>query len=226
MLAAVTTVSTVALKTFSLFQGLPEELLARVASVAGMRRYGRGQRVFSAGADGDDYVYFVLTGSVKVVVSGEGGREAILSLLGRGTVFGELAMFGSQPRSASVYAAEAADLVQIPVLEFRRLMEEDFELAWRVMCLLADRLREADRKIESLALRDVHARVLELLHELSQPDENGRVEAVRITKQDMARMVGASREMVSRVMRGLVRDGVVVEQREGIVLQEGHLKAD
>lgn len=216
MLAAV---STVALKTFSLFQGLSDELLARVAAVAGMRRYSRGQRVVSAGAVGD-YVYFVLTGSVKVVVSGEAGREAILGLLGRGAVFGELAMFGERPRSASVYAAESADVVQLPVVEFRRLMEEDFELSWRVMCMLADRLREADRKIESLSLRDVHARVQELLYELSLPTEGGRIVTTRITKQDMARMVGASREMVSRVMRDLARDGIVQERRDGILLKE------
>lgn len=212
-------VSTIALKTFALFQGLPDDVLARVAAVAAMRRFSRGQRVVAAGADGD-YVYFVLTGSTKVVVTGEAGREAILGLLGRGAVFGEMAMFGGHPRSASVYAAEPSDLIQIPVSDFRRLMQEHFELAWRVMCLLADRLREADRKIESLALRDVHARVEELLREMSQPVEGGRMVTTRITKQDMARMVGASREMVSRVMRDLVRDGIVQERRDGILLRD------
>lgn len=212
-------VSTVALKTFALFRGLPEEVLGRIASVAGMRRFPRGHRVLDAGEEGD-YVYFVLTGSAKVVVSGDGGRDAILGLLGRGSVFGEMAMFGTRPRSASVVAAEASDMVMIPVGEFRRLMEEHFELAWRVMCLLADRLRAADRKIESLALRDVHARVEELLREMAAPCEGGCLVATRITKQDMARMVGASREMVSRVMRDLAREGVVEERRDGIFLRD------
>lgn len=212
-------VSTVALRTFALFQGLPEDTLGRVAVVASMHRHPRGQRVVAAG-EACDYVYFVLTGSVKVVVSGEeGGRDAILSLLGRGAVFGEMAMFGDQPRSASVVAAEASDLVRIASADLRRLMQENFELAWRMMCMLADRLREADRKIESLSLRDVHARVLELLHEMSEPDGDARIVATRITKQDIAKMVGASREMVSRVMRDLVRDGTVEETRKGIVLR-------
>jgi len=212
-------VSTVALKTFTLFQGLPDDVIARVAAVAGMRRYPRGHRVVDAGGEGD-YVYFVLTGSVKVVVSGDGGRDAILGLLGRGAVFGEMAMFGARPRSASVVAAEPSDLVLIPVGEFRRLMQENFELAWRVMCLLADRLREADRKIESLALRDVHSRVEELLREMARPCEEGSFVATRITKQDIARMVGASREMVSRVMRDLSRDGIVEERPDGILLRD------
>ena len=211
-------VSTVALKTFSLFQGLPDEALARVAAVAGMRRYPRSCHVLDAG-DECDHVYFVLTGSVKVLVSGDGGRDAILGLLGRGSVFGEMAMFGARPRSASVVTAEPSDLVQIPVQDFRRLMQENFDLAWRVMCLLADRLREADRKIESLSLRDVHARVEELLREMAEPVADGSLVAARITKQDIARMVGASREMVSRVMRDLGRDGVVEERGDGIWLK-------
>lgn len=211
-------VSTVALKTFSLFQGLPDEALARVAAVAGMRRYPRSHHVLDAG-DECDHVYFVLTGSVKVLVSGDGGRDAILGLLGRGSVFGEMAMFGARPRSASVVTAEPSDLVQIPVQDFRRLMQENFDLAWRVMCLLADRLREADRKIESLSLRDVHARVEELLREMAEPVADGSLVAARITKQDIARMVGASREMVSRVMRDLGRDGVVEERGDGIWLK-------
>jgi CRP/FNR family cyclic AMP-dependent transcriptional regulator len=212
-------VSTVALRTFTLFQGLSDETLARVAAVASMHRHSRGQRIVAAG-EPCDFVYFVLTGSVKVMVSAEqGGRDAILSLLGRGAVFGEMAMFGNQPRSASVVAAEASDLVRISAADFRRLMQESFDLAWRMMCMLADRLREADRKIESLALRDVHARVLELLREMSQPDGDARIVGTRITKQDIAKMVGASREMVSRVMRDLTRDGVVEETRRGIVLR-------
>lgn len=212
-------VSTVALKTFALFQGLPDDVLLRVAAVAGMRRYPRGHHVLEAGDEGD-HVYFVLTGSAKVMVSGDGGRDAILGLLGRGSVFGEMAMFGAQPRSASVVTAEPSDLVQIPVGDFRRLMQENFDLAWRVMCLLADRLREADRKIESLSLRDVHARVEELLREMSEPAEGGSFVATRITKQDIARMVGASREMVSRVMRDLGRDGIVEERPDGIFLYD------
>ena len=129
-------------------------------------------------------------------------------------------MFGGHPRSASVVAAEPADLIQISSGDFRRLMQENFELAWRMMCLLADRLRGADRKIESLALRDVHARVEELLREMSEPVEGGCMVTTRITKQDIARMVGASREMVSRVMRDFVRDGLIEESRRGILLRD------
>src|SRR5690606_194466 len=107
-----TAVSVVALKTFSLFHGLSDEALANIARVSMMRRFPRGQSVVCAG-DRPDYVYLVLTGSLKVVVSDEDGREVILSILGQGELFGEMGMFDERPRSASVIAVVPSDLVLI-----------------------------------------------------------------------------------------------------------------
>ena len=92
-----TAVSVIALKTFPLFQGLSDEVLTNVARVSMMRRIARGQSVVNAG-DRSDYVYFVLTGSLKVIVSDEDGREVILSILGQGELFGEMAMFDGHYR--------------------------------------------------------------------------------------------------------------------------------
>lgn len=149
-----TAVSVVALKTFPLFHGLSDDSLASIARVSMMRRFPRGQSVVCAG-DRPDYVYLVLTGSLKVVVSDEDGREVILSILGQGELFGEMGMFDERPRSASVIAVVPADLVLISKQDFRRIMQDSFDVSWRIMCNLAERLRNADRKIESLALMDV-----------------------------------------------------------------------
>jgi CRP/FNR family cyclic AMP-dependent transcriptional regulator len=214
-----TAVSTTALKTFPLFQGLSEETLALVAHSAMMRRIPRGQTVMHAG-DRTDFVYFVLTGSLKVVVSDEDGREVILSILGQGELFGEMGMFGEQPRSASVVAVMPSDLVMIPKQDFKTIMQNQFEVAWRIMCNLADRLRNADRKIESLALMDVYGRVARLLLELSEEVNGGPVVVKKITKQDIAKMIGASREMVSRVMKDLGTQGLIEETPHGIVLRD------
>ncbi|MFN3988281.1 MAG: Crp/Fnr family transcriptional regulator [Rhodocyclaceae bacterium] len=212
-------VSITALKTFPLFQGLTDETLGEVARTAMMRRIPRGQAVVLAG-DRTDYVYFVLTGSLKVVVSDEDGREVILSILGQGELFGEMGIFGEQPRSASVVAVVPSDLVVIAKQDFRLLMHDHFEVAWRMMCNLADRLRNADRKIESLALMDVYGRVARLLLEMSE-EINGETLVVRkITKQDIAKMIGASREMVSRVMKDLSTQGLIDETDHGIVLTQ------
>ena len=214
-----TSVSTTALKTFPLFQGLSDDTLAAIARLAMMRRVPRGQTVMHAG-DRSDYVYFILTGSLKVVVSDEDGREVILSILGQGELFGEMGIFGEHPRSASVVSVVPVDLVMLPKNDFRTIMQENFEVAWRIMCNLADRLRNADRKIESLALMDVYGRVARLLLEMSEDVRGEAVVVRKITKQDIAKMIGASREMVSRVMKDLSVQGLIEETDHGIVLRE------
>ena len=212
-------VSTIALRTFSLFQGLPDDRLAAIARCAMMRRIGRGHAVVHAG-DRTDFVYFVLTGSLKVTVSDEEGREVILSILGQGELFGEMGMFGEQTRSASVVAVVPSDLVQISKQDFRRAMEDNFEVAWRIMTKLAERLRNADRKIESLALMDVYGRVARLLLDMSEQVGAETVVTRKISKQDIAKMIGASREMVSRVMKDLGLRGLIEETDRGIILRE------
>ncbi|MBS0510940.1 MAG: cyclic nucleotide-binding domain-containing protein [Proteobacteria bacterium] len=214
-----TVVSPIALKTFPLFHGLSEEVLATVARAAMMRRIPRGQTVVNAG-DRPDYVYFVLTGSLKVVVSDEDGREVILSILGQGELFGEMGIFDEQPRSASVIAVVASDLVMISKHDFRQIMHDNFDIAWRIMCNLVERLRDADRKIESLALMDVYGRVARLLIEMSEDIDGKTVVVRKISKQDIAKMIGASREMVSRVMKDLGQQGLIEETPQGIILRD------
>lgn len=212
-------VSPIALRTFPLFQGLGDERLQSVSRCAMMRRVPRGQAVVHAG-DAPDYVYFVLTGSLKVLVSDEDGREVILTILGQGELFGEMGMFDEQPRSASVVAVMPSDLVMISKHDFKQLMRDDFDIAWRIMSNLADRLRNADRKIESLALMDVYGRVAHLLLEMGEEQDGEMVVVRKISKQDIAKMIGASREMVSRVMKDLGLQGLIEETPRGIILRD------
>jgi CRP/FNR family transcriptional regulator, cyclic AMP receptor protein len=212
-------VSTIALRTFPLFHGLSDDKLIAIARCAMMRRIPRGQAVVHAG-DRTDFIYFILTGSLKVTVSDEDGREVILSILGQGELFGEMGMFGEQPRSATVLAVVPSDLVQISKQDFRRLMEETFEIAWRIMTNLAERLRNADRKIESLALMDVYGRVARLLLDMSEDVGGETIVTRKISKQDIAKMIGASREMVSRVMKDLGLQGLIEETDRGVILRD------
>ncbi len=213
------TVSTIALRTFPIFQGLGDDRLASVARCAMMRRVPRGSAVVHEG-DRTDFVYFVLTGSLKVMVSDEDGREVILKILGQGEMFGEMGVLDDSPRSASVVAVSPSDLVTIAKTDFKRLMQENFELAWHVMCNLTRRLRDADRKIESLALMDVYGRVARLLLEMSEEVDGLKVVKKKISKQDIAKMIGASREMVSRVMKDLGLRGLIEETDGGVILRE------
>lgn len=213
-------VSPIALRTLQLFQGLPEETIQDLARLATMKSVPRNRAIVRAG-ERSDYLYFVLTGSLKVISSDEEGREVILNILGQGELFGEMGIFNEQPRSASVVSIVPTDLILLAKNDVRTLMQQNFEIAWRMMANLADRLRSADRRIESLALMDVYGRVARVLIETSGEVDGQTLLASRISKQDIAKMVGASREMVSRVMKDLTARGLIEETTSGIVLREG-----
>ena len=209
--------SLVVLRNVPLFSGLDESELERLSRVAGRRRVGRGEQVVRAG-EGADMLLILLAGRAKVTNFDEEGREVILAWLGPGECFGEMGLIDGSPRSASVIAVENCELVVLGKNEFQRCMQENFQVAQKLMQILVRRLRDADRHIESLALLDVYGRVARLLLELSEEEGGRRVIRKKISKQDMARMIGASREMVSKVMRDLELGGYIVPQDDLIII--------
>jgi CRP/FNR family cyclic AMP-dependent transcriptional regulator len=209
--------SLVVLRNVPLFSGLDESELQRLSQVAVRRRAGRNEQVVRAGEDAESLIV-LLTGRAKVTNFDEEGREIILAWLGPGEFFGEMGLIDGSPRSASVVAVEPCELLAIGKSEFQRCIQENFQVAQKLMQILVRRLREADRNIESLALLDVYGRVARLLLDMSE-DENGkRVVRQKISKQDMARMIGASREMVSKVMRDLELGGYIVVDNDLITI--------
>ena len=209
--------SLVVLRNVPLFSGLSEAELDKLSKVAGRKRVARGAFIVRAG-DSTDSLYILLSGRAKVTNFDEEGREIILAWLGPGEFFGEMGLVDGSPRSASVMAVEPCELLNISSDAFTRCMQDNFEVAQKLMQILVRRLREADRKIESLALLDVYGRVARLLLELSV-DENGKkVVKKKMSKQDMARMIGASREMVSKVMRDLELSGYIVCEGDTVTI--------
>ena len=208
------------LRQLPMFAEMAEDALQAVARVSLLRRVPRNARVVRTG-EPIDFVYLVLAGSLNVLVDDEQGREAILSVLGPGELFGEMGALDEEARSASVVAVTPSVLVVIGKTEFKRCLQANFEVTQYVMRKLVQRLRLADRRIESLALLDVTGRVVRLLLELTEPLDGQRVLSCRISRQDIAKMIGASREMVSRVVKDLELRGLI-EQNDGrIVLREG-----
>lgn len=215
-----TGVPIVTLRNLPLFDPLSDDRLAPIAQVAHLQRVDRHAVVLREG-DCTENVYFVLRGSLRVLVSDDAGREVILSILGTGELFGEMGVIDGDPRSASVVAVEPSELIVIAKPDFERCLAANFDISLAIMRGLVHRLRAADRAIESLALFDVYGRVARLLIEMAEPDGNGRQAIPRkLTKQDIAKMVGASREMVSRVMKDLQRQGLVEELNGRLVLRE------
>ncbi len=209
-----------ALRTMPIFESLSIERLVPIARVAVFRKVARGAAILHAG-DRTDFVYFVLSGMLKVLVSDEEGREVILSNLGPGEFFGEMGVLDDNPRSATVIASTPCELIVISKTDFKRCLAENFDVSLYIMRNLVKRLRNADRKIESLALMDVYGRVARLLLEMAEKDAEGQQVVLRkISKQDIAKMIGASREMVSRVMKDLQLRGLIEEGNGRILLRE------
>ncbi|MCX7178377.1 MAG: cyclic nucleotide-binding domain-containing protein [Proteobacteria bacterium] len=208
-------VSITALRTLPMFETLSNERLEKIAGFASLRRVARHTTVLQAG-DHTDNIYLILTGEIKVQISDHEGREVILSMLTPGEMFGEMGVIDDHPRSATVIATEPCDLVVIAKDDFKICLVENFEVSLYIIHSLVKRLREADRKIESLALVDVYGRVARLLLEMAETQEGQKVVTRRITRQDIAKTIGASREMVSRVMRDLQLRGMIKES-EGCI---------
>jgi CRP/FNR family cyclic AMP-dependent transcriptional regulator len=214
-----TTVSTAVLRAVPLFTSFTDEQLRAIGTMVKRRSAPRNTTIMAAG-DPTDSLYIVLSGRLKVMMSDADGREVILTIIGPGEFFGEMGLIDDSPRSASVVAIEPCELLSITKRDFKQSMEQNFELAMTVMRGLVKRLREADRKIGSLALLDVFGRVAHLLIDMSENVDGQRVVTRRIPKQDIAKMIGASREMVSRVMKDLQEGGFIEVRGTKIVIHD------
>jgi CRP/FNR family cyclic AMP-dependent transcriptional regulator len=219
MPAMATTVSTTVLKSVPLFASVPEEQIRTLAGVVTRRSAPRGSVIMAAG-DQIDSLYIVISGRLKVMMGDSDGKEVILSLIGPGEFFGEMGLIDESPRSASVVTIEPCELLSIAKRDFRSCLQENPDMAMAVMKGLVRRLREADRKIGSLALLDVYGRVARLLLDMSEDVNGQKMVTKRLPKQDIAKMIGASREMVSRVMKDLQMGGYIEMRGSSIVLRD------
>ena len=214
-----TTVSTAVLKTVPLFASCPEEQLRMLTTVVTRKSAPRSTTIM-AGGDPTDSLYIILSGRLKVMMSDSEGKEVILAILGPGEIFGAMGLIDDEPRSATVISIEPCELLSISKRDFKKCLQENFDMTMAVMRGLVKRLREADRKIGSLALLDVYGRVARLLLDMAENVDGEKVVTKRLPKQDIAKMIGASREMVSRVMKDLQTGGYIEMRGSQIVLRD------
>lgn len=213
------------LRNVPLFSALPENQLALLVKEVSRKSYPRGSAIIAAG-DTTDSLYVVISGRLKVMISDDEGREVILAILGPNEFFGEMGLIDDHPRSASVVAIEPCEVLALLKRDFKKCLEENFEMAMTVMRNLVKRLREADQKIGSLALMDVYGRVARLLLEVAETIDGQKVVTKKLAKQDIAKMIGASREMVSRVMKDLQAAGAIEVRAGSIFLKDNILAID
>ena len=206
-----------AIKSVPFFTQLTEEELEVIRSLASEKHYPKNAVVLTEGEMGDS-LYMIQSGKVKVFISDQEGREMILKLLGPGDFFGEMSMIDKQPRSASVTTAEASVFLLLTHAAFERCVEKVPRIATLVMRVLAQRIREADKKIGTLAMMDVYGRVASTLLELSVYDNGKLMVSEKLSQQDLANMVGASREMVNRILKDLADRGFISVESKSITI--------
>ncbi len=206
-----------------LFALLPPEQAQLVADTVVKKRFKRAEAIVKQG-DTSAALYIVLSGRARVIMSNEMGREVILARLGAGDCIGEMSLIDGEPHSATVSADGQLDVLVLGRQAFLHCLNDSSVFADAVMRSLVRRLRSADHKIESLALLDVYGRVARTLIEMaSRNDDEQLVIADKVSRQDIAKTVGASREMVSRVMKVFSESGHIEELADGRVLLHDHL---
>jgi len=210
---------------FSLLTASQAEL---VADAVISRRFMRGQMLVEQG-EKCDALTILLTGRARVISSDAWGREVILATMRPGDYIGETSLIDQEPHSASVMAEVQTDVFILGQQAFARCLPDIDSMAFAMLKGLVQRLRYADCKIESLALMGVYGRVartlLEFAEENSECVEGNPVIPGRISRQDVAKMVGASREMVSRVMKNLELRGFIETRDDGLLLIKQRLNS-
>jgi CRP/FNR family transcriptional regulator, cyclic AMP receptor protein len=216
------------LRGVPLFAELTEHDLERIARVAVPRTYPAGTVILREGDPGDT-CYVLRAGLARVTRQHADGRSITLTNLGPGEIFGELAMFGGEVRSATVEAVDDVRAVAILAADLKRLLSEHPEIAVKLLGALSGRLREANARISRQSFQKVSSRVAGVLAELAETgaprDANGAVAraddvVVRSTQADIAQLAGTSREAASRFLATLQRAGVVTCKRGRVIVHD------
>jgi CRP/FNR family transcriptional regulator len=209
-----------------MFRELSRRDLEELALVAVPRTYGRGQVVFRQGDHGDT-CYIVRDGSVRVTHDHTDGRTITLAELRPGDMFGELAMFDSERRSATVQALEDTSALALLAGDMRRMLLTHPHIAVNMLAWLAERLRNANDRIARQSFQTVASRVAgALLGQVQARGDQAEGEplqkeiVIRATQAEIAQLAGASRESASRFLARLERDGVVTTGRGKVLVHE------
>jgi len=200
------------------FLGLSEQDLGALAQRAVTRAYPKGSVIINEG-DETDSLYIVLSGKVKVFVANEDGREVILDTHGPGEYFGEMVL-DEGPRSASVITLEPSRFQIVPKSEIQALLKSHPEFAAHLVNKLIHRIRVLTEHVKSLALQNVYGRFAKLVQDLAVEQDGQRVIPDKPSQQEMANRIGASREMVNRILKDLTTGGYLAVEERRIVIRK------
>lgn len=211
------------LRRVPVFASLPDDDIARVAEVAVRRRFGASEVVFREG-DESNTCYVVRIGRARAIRAHSDGRSITLANFGPGDIFGELAMFDNEKRSATVETLEQTEVIAILGGDMRRLMREQPEIAVRLNTALAQRLRATNERLARQSFQTVQSRVASVLVQMvdaarQQGAGPGDI-LITSTQADLAQLAGSSRESASRFLAVLERAGIITQGRGRLVIRD------
>jgi len=210
-----------------LFAGLDDSEILNLISVVTRRKYPKDAVIFFENDLGDS-LFMIISGRVKVAILSDDGREVILSVLSDGDFFGEMSILDNEPRSATAIAVEETEVAILSQKAFLATVENRPRILLNLLSALSSRLRKANHQIGSLALLDVYGRVagvlLQMARETGTRLTDGRVRFRRPTHQEIANMIGATRETVSRMINDLHRQGYIEISGKNVIIQDQFTK--
>lgn len=211
-----------ALRAIPLFSKVRDEDLEALAKVVIERRFAKNTTIVEEGLPGE-YMYAIREGRVKVTKASEDGREKILSFFEAGAFFGDMSLFDQEPRSASVKTLEDCRLFALSRRDVLQILRRSPDFSLAVIDVLIARLRETGEQASSMSFQRVKARTQGLFNRIAQKQEDGRHMTPSLTHQQIADMIGTSRETVTRVVKKLKQeDWLDQEGKRYVVPAEEH----
>ena len=212
------------LSTIPFFAGLDAAALERLAAGMRTRRFRRGEVIFHLGDPGDA-LFIVVSGDVKISLPSDTGDEAILTTLGPGDMFGELALLDGAPRSATAAALSLTETIVLPRDRFRELIAAEAGVRDALLASVAGELRRLTTHVEELHFLDITgrlaARLVRLAQEGGTPGADGAIRLrSNLTQGDLAAMVGCTRQSVNKLLGQFADDGLIRQERDGIVITD------
>jgi CRP/FNR family cyclic AMP-dependent transcriptional regulator len=210
------------LRSVPIFSELSEPDIASLSRLTSRRTCPKDTVVFFENEEGDSF-FIIVGGRIKVTILGDDGREVILSVLGRGDFFGEMALLDNEPRSATAIAVEDTELLSLHRNDFQSVLTDNRSIMLALIKILTARLRRANHQISTLALLDVYGRVARVIVDTARDEgkrlKDGRIAFRRATHQEIANRIGTTRETVTRMLKDLERQGLIHIDGKEVVVQ-------
>ena len=202
------------LSSMDLFSGVQQELLEPIVDQSSVQSLQRGDMLFSEGDEAND-LYIVLEGRVAIANRSFDGRESVVALMEAGDLFGEMPLFRPDGRSADARVLENSSVVVIPYVPVKSLYQEHPEMLWKIVDMLAERLKVMDVALADSMFLDVTGRTAKRLLELAGTDEEFELP---VTQEELAGMIGASRERVNKSLASFIKLGWLTQKGEKYVI--------